>query len=88
MIPPDPAHHPGSPAIWIYPEVSQDFTVKLTFSGDGFMTPPPRLEAPRLARVVRKGLTVVELAYLTHREIPNGRRRMLASHTGRDVHRT
>jgi hypothetical protein len=56
--------------------------------------PLPNLQAPRLPRIVRDGLTVVELAYLTDREIPGSRmkatervgQRMLASRPGHDPH--
>jgi hypothetical protein len=48
--------------------------------------PPPGLKPPRLSIVSRRGLTVVELAYLTDREIPTDNRRLIASRPGHDVH--
>jgi hypothetical protein len=48
--------------------------------------PPENLKTPKLDKVSRKGLTVVELAYLTDREIPTDKRRLFASRPGREVH--
>jgi hypothetical protein len=58
---------------------------------------PEGLKAPRVPRIERKGFTVVELAYLSDREIPNGikhprqgeakGRHFVGRQTGRDPHR-
>jgi hypothetical protein len=57
-------------------------------------TKPLDLESPRLSRVERKGFTVVELAYLTDREIPAAAglakkgRPLLGSRAGVDIRRS
>jgi len=47
---------------------------------------PPGLKTPNLPKVTRNGVSVVELAYLTDREIPTEGKRMLGSRFGQDVH--
>jgi hypothetical protein len=47
---------------------------------------PPGLQTPRVPKVVRTGVTVVELAYLTDREIPTRKNRLVASRAGSEVH--
>jgi hypothetical protein len=47
---------------------------------------PQGLLLPRVPKVTRAGLTVVELAYLTDREIPGGTKRLLGSRTGQEIH--
>jgi hypothetical protein len=47
---------------------------------------PDGLKVPHLPKVIRRGLTVVELAYLTDREIPGHDKRLVATCAGRDVH--
>jgi hypothetical protein len=48
--------------------------------------PPPGLKPPRVPKVTRSGLSVIELAYLTDREIPKANKRVIASRAGQEVH--